>query len=178
MKGTKSTRAECDRAVKTDLAWAHHCLVDHKNHNYVVPKPPNLLDEDLVGGIDPNDKERMNMNCTAAWFLETWRGYVKIKYRAALNQWDTETGGGSHDADQFGKFGAGNTRWLSWIYMLDIPTSHVLWCSAKGKSPPSVGRESGFENSLIKSPAAASSLLSSATKRKADAVISLLEETK
>ena len=73
--------------------------MDYKNHNYVVQKPPNLLDEDLVGGIDPNDKERINMNHTTARFLETWHGYVKTKDCAALNKWDTETVGGSHEAD-------------------------------------------------------------------------------
>ena len=99
LKGTKLTQAECDQAVKTDLTWAHQCLVDYKNHNYAVSKPPDLLDEDLVGNTDPNDEEGMNMNCTAAWFLDTWLSYVKDKYCAALNRWDTETGGGSHDAD-------------------------------------------------------------------------------
>ena len=54
LKETKTTRAECDQSVKIDIAWAHQCLVDYKDHNYVVPRPPNLLDEDLVGGIDPN----------------------------------------------------------------------------------------------------------------------------
>ena len=48
LKGTKTTRAECDQFVKTDIAWAHQCLVDYKNHNYVVPRPPSLLDEDLI----------------------------------------------------------------------------------------------------------------------------------
>ena len=61
--------------------------------------------------------------------------------------------------------------------MIDILTSHILWYSAKGKPPPSVGRESGFENSFLKSPPAAASS-TSATKRKAVAVITLLEETK
>ena len=112
------------------------------------------MNEDLVGDVDPNDEERMDMNCTLAWFLETWHGYVKTKYRAALNRWDTETGDGSHEADQFGKFCAGNTRWLSSVYILDILTSHILWCSAEGKPPPSVGRESGFESSSIESPTA------------------------
>ena len=53
LKGTKTTRAECDQSVKTDIAWAHQYLVDYRNHNYCVPRPPELLDEDLVGGIDP-----------------------------------------------------------------------------------------------------------------------------
>ena len=113
LKGTKTIRAECDQSVKIDFAWAHQCLVDYKNHNNVVSKPPDLLDEDLVGGIDPNDEARMDLNRGPAWFLETWRGYVKTKYCGALTKWDTKTGGGSHEAYQFGNFCAGNTRWLS-----------------------------------------------------------------
>ena len=63
--------------------------VDYKNHNCVVPRPPDLLNEDLVGGIDPNDEEWMDMNHTAAWFLETWHAYKygKKKYHAALSRW-------------------------------------------------------------------------------------------
>ena len=53
-----------------------------------------------------------------------------------------------------------------------------MWCSAKGKPPPSVGRESEFESSSIKSQLAAAASSSSTTKRKSDDVISLLEETK
>ena len=52
-----------------------------------------------------------------------------------------------------------------------------MWCLAKRKPPSTVERELGFENACTKSPAAASSL-SSATKRKTEVVISLLEETK
>ena len=85
LKGTKTSRAECDQSVKTNIAWAHQCLVDFNNHNYVVPRPPDLLEEDLVGGIDPNDEERMDTDHTAIWLLDTWRSYVKPKYRAALN---------------------------------------------------------------------------------------------
>ena len=46
LKGTKTTRAECDQSVKTDIAWALQCLVDSNNHNYVVPSPADLLEED------------------------------------------------------------------------------------------------------------------------------------
>ena len=118
----------------------------------------------------------MDTDHTAIWFLETWRAYVKQKYRAALNRWDTETGNGAHDSHAFGNFCGDNIWCLTWVYMMDIPTNHILWCSAKGKPPSSVGRESGFENSSIQSPLTASS--SPASKRKAVAVTSLLEEQK
>ena len=77
LKGTKVTRAEQDRAVDPDIAWSLQYLVDYKDPNCIVPRPKQLLDEDLVGGIDPNDVNRMDLDRGSILFLETWRHYVK-----------------------------------------------------------------------------------------------------
>jgi hypothetical protein len=92
LKGTKTTRAECDQSVDPNIAWALECMVDFNNEDYIVNKPRDLLDEPWVAGVDPNDHDRIAMDRGQKWFLETWHKYVAPKYRKALARWDTETG--------------------------------------------------------------------------------------
>ena len=87
-----------------------------------------LLDKDSNINITKNSTRGVHsiykgLLNTAAWFLETWRAYVKTKYRAALNRWDTDTGNEAHDAHEFGKLFAGNTQWLTWVYV------YICWIS-------------------------------------------------
>jgi hypothetical protein len=181
LKGTKTTRAECDQTVDPNTAFALQCLVDFNNPDYLVQRPDALLDQDLVGGVDPNDLTRISHDREPKWFLETWSKYVKSKYREALRKWHSETGNGSgKSADKFGDYCLGD-RWLTWIYMQDITCAHILWCSATGKPPPNVGRESGFDNeidltddaSLLTSPS-----FSVQKKRRIDSTDELLRNTK
>jgi hypothetical protein len=60
LKGTKTTRAECDQTVDPNIAFAYQCLVDFNNPDYIVQKPDALLEQDLVGGVDPNDITRIS----------------------------------------------------------------------------------------------------------------------
>jgi hypothetical protein len=93
LKGTKTTRAECDQGTDPNIAWALDCMNDFNNEDYIVNKPRDLLDDPWVAGVDPNDHDRITMDRGQKWFLDTWhKKYVAPKYRKALDKWDTETG--------------------------------------------------------------------------------------
>jgi hypothetical protein len=92
LKGTKTTRAECDQSTDPNIAWAIACLEDYSDPDYFVEKPDDLLVEEWVDSVDPNDGDRISKERDSKWFLETWNKYVAPKYRKALKKWDTETG--------------------------------------------------------------------------------------
>jgi hypothetical protein len=92
LKGTKTTRAECDQSTDPNIAWAIDCLEDYSDPDYLVAEPDDLLEEDWVLSVDPNDIDRISKERDSKWFLETWNKYVAPKYRKALKKWDTETG--------------------------------------------------------------------------------------
>jgi hypothetical protein len=175
LKGTKTTQAECDQTVDPNTAFACQCLVDFNNPDYIVQKPDALLEQDLVGGVDPNDIARISHD------RDPKSKYVKSKYREALRKWHSETGNGSgKSADKFGDYCLGD-RWLTWIYIQDISCAHILWCLATGRPPPNIGRESGFDNEIDLTDDA--SLLTSPScsvqkKRKIDSTDELLRNTK
>jgi hypothetical protein len=148
LRGTKTTRVECDQTVDPDTAFAYQCLVVFNSPDYIVQKPDALLEQDLVGGVDPNDIARISHDRDPKWFLETWSKYVKLKYREAFRKLHSETGNGSgKSADKFGDYCLGD-HWLTWIYMQDILFAHIILCLATGRPPPNIGIESGFDNEI------------------------------
>ena len=70
---------------------------------------------------------------------------MKKKYKAAIRKWDTETGGGSHEHWQFGRF-CNRDTWLVWVYLMDKRAGFLLFSIAKGKPPEYVGSEPGTEH--------------------------------
>lgn len=140
-------RAKSDQAVDPTKAWAMLAVEQFKDLDFVVPRPYEMDPQD-VDGIDPNDVSRITLDRTWQWFLETWRHYLKKKYKPAIRRWDKETGGGCHDAHEFSKFCDGN-RWLVWVYMLDMENDFLLYSNAHGKPPSFVGTEGGFEEAIV-----------------------------
>ena len=154
-------RQKCDQPVPTHIALAHEMLTDFKDDAFEVSKPPTMLEDDVVN-IDPNNSSRIEIDRDAQWFLDTYFKYIKPKYKAALKQWDTKTGLGSCEPWEFSKFCDDNSRWLVWVYLMDKDNDFLLFSNAKGKPPPTVGSESGFDTPM---------------KRKRDETVELLQET-
>ena len=102
---------------------------------------------DDIDGVNPNDEDRITQpGRDAKWFLDTWRHYLKRKYKDAIHRWDKETGGGSHEPYQFANFCDKGNRWLVWVYLMDLDRNFLLYSNAIGRPPVHVGRESGFDN--------------------------------
>ena len=143
LRGTKDTRAKQDQSVDVDIAWAVQALETFKDPNFTVPYPDCMRQSD-VEGIDPNEEERYSIPREPKWFINTWKHYLKKKYKAAIGRWDKETGGGSREPEEFADYCDKNSRWLVWVYLMDIERDFLLFSNAKGKPPEYVGREAGF----------------------------------
>jgi hypothetical protein len=144
LSGNKD-RAKSDQSVDPVRAWAMVAIEMFKDIDFVVPTPDGMDPADIEG-IDPNDVVRILMNRDPTWFLDTWRFYLKTKYKKAIKKWDKETGGGSHEAHEFSNFCDPGTRWLVWVYLMDIDHDFLLFSNAKGKPPQWVGNEAGFSS--------------------------------
>ena len=145
LSGSRTVRAQSDQSVDPVLAWAMDAIAMFKDANFFVDQPIDCPDGD-VEGVDPNSYEVVSGEPSrdAKWFLDTWRLYLKKKYKDAIKKWDTETGGGSHDAEEFGNF-CGRDRWLTWVYLMDMKAGYLLFQFAKGTPPEHVGCEPGAE---------------------------------
>jgi hypothetical protein len=143
LKGVKD-RAKADQSVDPTHAWAMQAVRTFQDPDFQVKLPDDINPED-VDGVDPNDRERLSIPRDGKWFLDTWRYYLKRKYKSAIGRWDKETGGGSHEPHEFANFCERGSRWLVWVYMMDLENNFLLFSNAKGKPPCYVGREAGFE---------------------------------
>jgi hypothetical protein len=144
LKGVKDTRAKSDQSVEPTLAWAMQAVKTFQDKSFVVELPVDI-NEDDIRGIDPNAPERFTMqNRDGKWFLDTWRHYLKRKYKNAIGRWDKETGGGGREPSDFADYCDRSSRWLVWVYMMDVERDFLLFSNAKGKPPEYVGKESGF----------------------------------
>jgi hypothetical protein len=114
-----------------------------KDPTFIVPTPDGMDSADITG-VNPNDEERIGFNRDDVWFLDTWRHYLKPKYKIAIKRWDTQTGGGSNEPEKFAAFTNGCT-WLVWVYMMDLKADFLLYSNAKGRPPAFVGLEAGFD---------------------------------
>lgn len=145
LKGTKTTRAQSDQAVDPDLAWAIQAVETFKDPTFEV-EVPHKINPDDIEGIDPNDDQRICMPRDGKWFLNTWRHYLRKKYKDAIGRWDKDTGGGGREPSDFADFCQRDSRWMVWVYLMDLEADFLLFSNAKGKPPEYVGREAGFSN--------------------------------
>jgi hypothetical protein len=143
LSGSRSMRAQSDQSVDPNLAWAMDAVDQFKDATFEVELPEEIDPDDVVG-IDPNDLDFARDDRDAKWFLDTWKLYLKKKYKEAIRKWDTETGGGSHDAHEFSNF-CNRDRWLVWVYLMDMKAGFLLFQFAKGQPPVHVGCEPGSE---------------------------------
>ncbi len=138
-------RTKSDQSVDPTKAWAILAVEQFKDSEFKVPKPDGMDPED-VEDVDPNDIQRISLPRDSQWFMDTWKHYLKKKYKVAIKRWDTETGCGSHESHEFSKFCDSN-KWLVWVYLLDLSSGFLLLANAHGKPPSYVGMECGFEDS-------------------------------
>ena len=140
-------------------------LVLFQDPSFQVPWPDCMRQED-VEGVDPNEEERFSIPRDVKWFIQTWKHYLKKKYKTAIGRWDKETGGGSREPEEFADYCDKSSRWLVWVYLLDIERDFLLFSNAKGKPPEYVGTESGFPQSTDFDTDQESNAVGSGRKRK------------
>ena len=75
--------------------------------------------------------------------LETWNKYVKKKYKKCTRNWNTKTGMGTCQPEDFSNFYF-NDKWMVSIYVMDMKSNCCLYSSAKGTLPSYVRMELEF----------------------------------
>jgi hypothetical protein len=136
-------RSKCDQSVDPTEAWCMHAVDMFKDIDIEV-ETPFSMDPDDVDGWDPNDAKRVAIDRDHKWFWDTWRYYLRKKYKIAIKRWDKETGGGMHLPHQFSNFCDPGCRWLVWVYLLDKENDFLLYTNAHGSTPSFIGKENGF----------------------------------
>ena len=118
------------------------------NEEYVISDEVKYYDEfpeEEKAKWDPNDPEVIVQPRTAHWLKETWETYVRKHYKAALDKWNKDTGGGDGSLSSFANF-CGSYQWLVWIFILDSDTNFLLANNAGGRMPRHLTFEPGFED--------------------------------
>lgn len=122
-----------------------------QNPSYQPPQVPNHLfgeiDPDELSTWDPNDPKIFEVDRSAAWLVDTWKQYVRRKYKAALDRWNKETGGGNGQAWSFVNFCDRDARWLVVVFLKDKEANFLLGANAGGRMPIHLQMECGFEPS-------------------------------
>jgi hypothetical protein len=123
--------------------------------NYRPPQP----DHSLFGDIDPNEYKQWDPNDPklfevtrdASWLLDTWRTYVKRKYKSALDRWNKNTGNGAGHAWSFVNYCEQDSRWLVMVFLQDIKANYLLASNAGGRMPTRLQIECGFASEEVSS---------------------------
>ena len=153
-----------------------------KNPLYSPPQPSQNLFGDIsaeeYSTWDPNDPKIFEVDRTAAWLLETWKLYVKRKYKIALDRWNKETGGGNGQAWSFVNYCDKDARWLVTVFLKDVEANYLLAANAGGRMPNHLQMESGFEKSSPETSSLSSGDQKSRATRKKKAITDELNETK
>lgn len=70
------------------------CIKMFSDPNYVakVPAEADMLDNYEV--MNPNDPNRIAIQCDWVWFKSTWEAYLRKKYCDVLKCWNKQAGGG------------------------------------------------------------------------------------
>lgn len=115
-------------------------------------KPPQVarslfgdISEDELENWDPNDPKIFQVPRTAEWLLDTWKQYVRRKYKEALDRWNKDTGGGNGQAWSFVNYCDKEGRWLVAVFLKDKETNFLLAANAGGRMPNYLQMECGFE---------------------------------
>ena len=126
-------------------------LVDSfKNTVYKPPQPPPSafgdIDVEELKLWDPNDKKIFEVDRSASWLLDTWKLYIKKKYKVALDRWNKTTGGGSGAPWTFVNYCDQDARWLVMVFLLDSACNFLLASNAGGRMPNHMQMELGFRS--------------------------------
>ena len=83
----------------------------------------------------------------ASWLLETWKLYLKRKYKYALDRWNKDTGGGNGQPWSFINYCERDGRWLVLVFLKDVESNYLLAANAGGRMPTHLQMESSSDRS-------------------------------
>lgn len=152
LSGKKSSgRRGSDQSGDINDHMFEELLTQFMDPTYVAKQPvPVYYDEfpeEEKSKWDPNHMDIFANERTAQWLKETWKSYIKPKYKHALNRWNKDTGGGDGTTPSFIHYTQGHP-WLVYVFCLDKEESWLLSCNACGRMPKGFLVESGFPADL------------------------------
>lgn len=157
----------------------HECF---KNPFYKPPEPSQArfgdIDEEEYSSWNPNDAKIFEVDRSTSWLMETWKVYVKRKYKSALDRWNKETGGGNGQSWSFVNYCDKDARWLVVVFLKDIDANYLLASNAGGRMPNHLQMESGVEGSPDTSSFDESSDEQTRVSAKKRAIVNEQNETK
>ena len=74
--------------------------------------------------------------------MDTWKVYIKKKYKTALDRWNKETGGSNRQPWSFINYCDRDARWLMMIFIKDMECNYLLVANAGGRMPLHLQMES------------------------------------
>ena len=91
----RKDRAMLDQAMCPVSAFYEVAADKFRDTLFIAQVPDKFSLIDGHETIDPNDEDRIMLaGRNGAWFKTTWESYLRPKYRKALMQWWSDTGGG------------------------------------------------------------------------------------
>ena len=120
-----------------------------QNPDYQPPIPARTLFGDItdqeIQQWDPNDPQLFEVTRNGSWLLETWKVYIRKKYKTALDKWNKDTGGGNGQPWSFVNFCDRDARWLVVVFIMDVQANYLLASNAGGRMPCHLQLECGKE---------------------------------
>ena len=138
-------RGDFDQCIPTERAFAEDVLLTFKDPWLQCFRPEYMNSEshDPERRIDPFNCDYKDRD--AVWLLETWKKYIRPKYKKSLGKWYKETGGGNRKSENFVNY-CGADRWIAAVYAIDETTDFLLASGANGRPPSFMVQEAGFEH--------------------------------
>ena len=177
----RKDRTHCDINSDYVLHLFEQILVDSfQNPDYKPPQPdPGTfgdIDVEEKQQWDPNDPQIFGVPRSASWLLETWKIYIRRKYKSALDKWNKLTGGGNGQAWSFVDYCDKDARWLVCIFLQDVKANYLLASNAGGRMPSHLQMEFGFDGVQTQELSSLETTESVPTKR--DALVAVQTENK
>ena len=82
------------------MSWFSSIADNFNDKEILVPTPPILKIEDKIN-VNPNNFEKIVTTQNVSWCLETWNSCIKKKYKKYIRKWDTKTGMGRCQPEDF-----------------------------------------------------------------------------
>jgi hypothetical protein len=147
----RKERAHSDINGDHVLHLFEHILNDSfKNPDYEPPMPDDSsfgdIDETELQQWNPNDPKILEVERDASWLMDTWKVYIKRKYKVALDRWNKETGGGNGQPWSFVNYCDKDARWLVLVFLKDIEANYLLASNAGGRMPLHLQMECSIES--------------------------------
>lgn len=173
IKNTKD-RKKSDQPMDPMDAFFEELAMDFNDKTVIIQHPRLVTELEDSEMYDPNDESRIQHNRDGAWVKETWRSYVKPKYRNALKMWNKRTGNGDGKPSNFVNY-CDNDLWICWVYLLDEEkTGGLLASGTEAMVPSHLQNEVGFDNDADNNEVI--QLFSSAGKNKCSSQTKLMKK--